>query len=165
MSDTIALGGKSISKTPDWWANMDLLDPKMEIEFLDKDVGSKSLQIDTINFLIRKYTDLKLFRVHDGYIYCAGSINRAADKVSYTEVEKSPDQPLSIYAWPHIVDDGFTIFTNPPFIQIASVFERGFGLQPEPKWEDLLESMDLPFTILRDIRNYLSGKPPISYLD
>lgn len=115
-----------------------------------------------------KYPDLMVYNPVEMphlYMLAAKSAAPAVSKYDYYErvvgKEPSGDDIIHIEIWPYADIDGHKVYTIPMAYHVASVNNHGFGFIPVEKWDDAMYDDGIPFSVIRDVRYYLSSKPPI----
>jgi hypothetical protein len=89
----------------------------------------------------------------------------ASDVTIITESSDDPGDAQVYYAAPYTIVDGHRIYSCPPYFKIGQDNLSGFGVQPESQWETNVDSAGVAFKAKRIIRDWLSARPAISYLD
>lgn len=103
------------------------------------------------------YPDLKVFRdIHGGDRWCAASANPSADRC-FTMT----DNEGRVWMMPYVEERGIIVHSDPPMICVARNVDQGFGLQPEPGWEDVVAQLHPNIT--RIVKQYLLAHPPVMW--
>ena len=156
-------------------ADFELLDAKKEMDELDARIDNLIFMRQTVQKMMIKYPDLKLWPLEDGdYMLCSSSVNRYVDDFDQYDRpslliehdnESNEREIVSVEVWPYTVVDDHRIYSNPPCFIIGEVNNKGFGVKPFDGWEDQMSEHDICNTAIRKARNYLRSKPPITYLE
>lgn len=109
--------------------------------------------------------DLAIYKSESGECYpYSKAVNIIADEVDVCEGRDLDKSDVSIWAWPSTVIENIRIYTNPPYYWLGDSNLDGFGIEPNPEIEALMDHDELSFKAKRQIRAWLKGHPAISYL-
>lgn len=85
----------------------------------------------------------------------------ATEKVDRYGISRDDDG--RIWVQPYLLQSGAVVFSDPPEIVIGRDMDGGFGVTPEPSWEEILMALRLPEPVIRGVKAYLNQHPPISW--
>jgi hypothetical protein len=109
--------------------------------------------------------DLAIYKSEEGECYpYSRAINTIADELDVCEGRDMDKSDISVWAWPSTVIENTIIYTNPPYFWLGDSNLNGFGIEPNPEIEALMDKDELSFKAKRQIRAWLKGHPAISYL-
>lgn len=152
-----------------------LLDPTFEITNLELKIGSLTKEakecqdiLDGIKAIFARLPDAMIYHpdlTKNNCIICSKSVNTMSTDYDYfTQVnEINPSAGHTMYVYPYSLIDGYKVYSNPPYFIVARDNVAGFGLLPEPAYEENMEKVGLPIKLLIKIKTFLKFKPPISY--
>jgi hypothetical protein len=110
--------------------------------------------------LLAQFPDLLHFKDFQGFTRNTSSF--ANSKV--TGCIFGVDLERRWFAFPYVKIGQWEVHSNPPAILIGRDLQSGFGVVPEPGWEEIVQANSMPKYIVKEIREYLSGRPPIDWL-
>lgn len=101
------------------------------------------------------FPDLKVFQdVQGGFRWCAPGANSSADKCFV-----QTDDQGRIWIMPYVEERGIIVHSDPPMICIGRNVDQGFGITPEPGWEDVVAQLHPNVT--RIVKQHLLAHPPV----
>lgn len=101
------------------------------------------------------FPELRAFKAVDGLIrWCASGAN---EHVTSAFVIK--DSEGRVWMLPYMETVGIVIHSDPPMICVGRSVEQGFGIHPEPGWEDVVAQFPRRIQVM--IQDYLNEHPPI----
>lgn len=105
------------------------------------------------------FPDLRAWRDAQGRTrWCSVEATPKADQLGFWS-----DDAGRVWATPYLVQAGAVIFSDPPEICVGRWVSAGFGVDPEPGWEDVVAALRLNDGVVKGVRNYLGLHPPISW--
>lgn len=137
----------------------------MTLDSVCADPTTTKESIKVYKHISTKLPDLAIYKSEDGECFpYSKAVNTIADEVDICEGRDINNSDISVWAWPSTVIDGTRIWSNPPYYWLGDSNLDGFGIEPNPQLEALMDRDELAFKIKRQIRAWLKGHPAISYL-
>jgi hypothetical protein len=115
--------------------------------------------------MLKAFPDLRLFRDHWGRtLYCSKEVNGEVHEI---EIEPCSlcDHAVKVFAYGVIDPKGTRIYADPPYLIVGRQNQKGFGVVPVPDWEQRYEAEGFDRLVIREVRDYLAGNPPINYIE
>lgn len=109
--------------------------------------------------MAEEYPDLQQFQDPEGLTRCfAPSATPKADQLHVII-----DRQGRVWMMAGVRYGSVYIYGSPPVVLVARAVDFGFGVTPEPGWEEVYEAAGYSNRILREVKRYLSAHPPISW--
>lgn len=144
-----------------------LLDPKDEVDRLEKEVKVKESQVSAIKHIFTSYPDLKIYRPinsKDDCLMCSYRTNIYVDNFDVLEDRDSTiDTQSQVYIWPYTIIDSYKLYSNPPYFVVGSLNQDGFGVVVDPNWDVKMDAENIAASVVRKVRTYLKSRVPINY--
>lgn len=142
---------------------MDFVSAVEEIRRLED--GGDWGKIVELTEMLTAFPDLKLHRDHWGRtLYCSKEVNSDVPMIDI-ETCSICDDAVKIFMYGEIDVKGTRIYSDPPYIVVGRMNQKGFGIVADPDWEKGFEAAGLGRFVIREVGDYLRGNPPINYLE
>lgn len=142
------------------------------------DIADKQKVLEAIAHLQHIHPDLKVQR--SGLVSSltsikfsssdANKVSEGVDIITRTDMflDRKPHEGTRypehfVEAWPYSTMDGYKVYSDPPSFTIGKVNTNGFGIEPMPYWEDMMDEADIAIEAIRAARSHLKKNPAIHY--
>jgi hypothetical protein len=92
----------------------------------------------------------------EGVKVCTHEINFFVDKLDYSI---GKDLSVTFFSYEH----GIPVYSYPPVFHLGKANQLGFGFVPNKDWEEDLKQHNINPDLIKKIKFFLSGNPPINY--
>lgn len=108
------------------------------------------------------HSNLRAYRDHLGIIrLCSADVNPLATGIEVTH--RTPEAGGAIEVLPFVVENGLTLYADPPLFIVGYSNPKGFGEVPLKDWAELLADAGLSKAVIAKVRSYLGGHAPVDF--
>lgn len=102
------------------------------------------------------YPDMRAFIDRTGLTrWCTASVNSQVNHMFVVEDAEG------VWMMPYLEEKGVIVHSDPPLLKIGAPVSAGFGIEPRPQWQEIVEEYGFADGIKRGIKDYLLRHPPI----
>ena len=108
------------------------------------------------------HSNLRAYRDHMGIVrLCTPDVNALATNIDVTH--RSQECGGAIEVLPYVLEEGVSVYADPPLYVVGYSNPNGFGEVPLKDWPDLLADAGLSRTVISKVRSYLGGHAPVDF--
>lgn len=125
-------------------------------------LGPEAVAFKKAVSILGRHANLRAYRDHMGIIrLCSFDVNPIATGIDVTH--RSTECGGSIEVMPYLVEEGISVYSDPPLFVVGYSNPHGFGEVPLKDWSDLLADAGLSRTVITKVRSYLGGHAPVDF--